>query len=133
MQTFEEFKLLVEKSQDSAGFSFQPEQLEQFYKEQCLQQIGADLNLALGFFLKNHGDMNPQQIYDWHVTIRNFFGITEAREGMIDTSDNIDQNVRNNEQFPLKGSDFDLDKKELSRTEKIFQAEESLKKAGLIL
>lgn len=133
MQTFEEFKLLVEKSQDSAGFSFQPEQLEQFYKEQCLQQIGVDLNLALGFFLKNHGDMNPQQIYDWYLAIRNFFGIIEAREGMIDTSDNIDQNVRNNEQITPKGNDFDLDKKELSRTEKIFQAEESLKKAGLIL
>lgn len=133
MQTFEEFKLLVEKSQDSAGFSFQPEQLEQFYKEQCLQQIGVDLDTALGFFIKNHGDMNPQQIYDWYVTIRNFFGIIEAREGMSVISDNIDQNVRNNEQITPKGSDFDLDKKELSRTEKIFQAEESLKKAGLIL
>ena len=52
---------------------------------------------------------------------------------MIDTSDNVDQNVRNNEQITPKGNDFDLDKKELSRTEKIFQAEESLKKAGLIL
>ncbi len=122
MQTFEEFKILVEKSQDSARFSFQPEQLEQFYKEQCLQQIGVDLDIALGFFIKNHGDMNPQQLYDWYLAIRSFFGITSAREGVIDISDNNEQSVQNSEQITSKGNDFDLDKKELSRTEKIFQA-----------
>lgn len=138
-QTFEQFKEVVEKARGSSDFTFTSEQLKAFYKEQCLKQIGSNLDLVLGFFMKSAAEMSTTQLYDWSVAIEGFFQIKRDTSGQVSS-----------QTYNQLGSDFDLDTKlvsetkkeeptaipveevkELSKEEKIEEARKNLEKAGL--
>ena len=130
-QTFEQFKEVVEKAGGSSDFTFTPEQLEAFYKEQCLKQIGLNLDLVLGFFMQSAAEMSATQLYDWSVAIEQFFQIKRDTSGQVDR-----------QSYNQLGSDFDLDTRlvsetkkeeptELSKEERDAQIRKNLEKAGL--
>lgn len=130
-QTFEQFKQIIEQSKGSAPFEIKPEMIEQFYKEQCLQQIGADMNLALGYFLQNQEGMSPEQLYEWSIAIRNFFGIQVSEGGNV-TSSQDEPSVTSVTSAPIVYEGTPVGEiRELTKEEKIEQAKKNLEKSGL--
>jgi len=137
-QTFQQFKDIIEQSSGSAPFEINPEMIEQFYKEQCLQQIGKYLDLTLGFFIQNHQEMSPEQLYEWSEAIREFFGINVANSGEITSEQQqpaiIYTNGESRAEIKQELQELALEETpviELSKEEKIEQARKNLEKSGL--
>ena len=115
MNTFEEFKEMISKMDGmDSRLTLDPEQIKEYYREQCMAQIGQHFNLVLGFFMQNYNEMEPKQLHEWVIAIEKFFGITNEREGKITNFENEFQKI------------------ELTKQEKIELAEKNLAKSGII-
>lgn len=116
MQTFEEFKELIDKvNSQGSQLSIDPSEINGMYNEQCLNQIGVYFNMTLGFFLQNYKELDPKQMYDWVIAIEKFFRINTDKQGRVES--------------------FGEERKEieLTKQQKIDKASDSLVKSGIIL
>lgn len=113
-----EFKDMMAKAAQETGQQtpFTTEQMERFYKEQCLQQIVQDLELVIGHLSHNMDSMSPDNFFDNIAAIREFFGITQQSQGEIRAEQNS------------KGSDFDIDTED-----KFTKAEKALLDKGILV
>lgn len=96
--------------------SFTAEQMERFYKEQCLQQIVQDLELVVGHLSHNIDAMTADNFFDNIEAIRNFFGIKAVPTAQTEAEQS------------QKGSDFDIDKED-----KFAKAEKALMDKGILI
>lgn len=122
-----EFKQLMIKAAEETQqpIPFTEEQMEKFYKQQCLQQMIHDFELVIGHFNKNIDSITPDNFFDNITAIRDFFGIAPV------TQDEM--------QSEQKGSDFDIDKQREQiipvepQEDKFETAEKNLAKKGIII
>lgn len=128
-QTLSEFKSMLTQASLQSGqpIPFSDEKLEQFYKEQCFQQILKYFETVLGFYQHNLAELDAEQMYENSERIREFFGIEITRKGEIEN--NLETNV------PVSEKELDTFIKESHKNDidKFSKAQQALEEKGLII